>query len=49
MKEEKKEIDRSILDEIIGAIGKMKYGEVVITVYNSKVVQIEERKKKRFS
>ena len=48
MKEEKKEIDPKILNEIIEAVGKMKYGEVVITVYNSKVVQIEEKKKKRF-
>ena len=49
MKEDKKEIDPKIRDEIIETIGKIKYGEVVITVYNSKVVQIEEKKKKRFS
>ena len=47
--EKKKEIDAKILHEIIEAIGKIKYGEVVITVYDSKVVQIEEKKKKRFS
>ena len=49
MKEEKKQIDLKIIDEIIEVIGKMKYGEVVITVYNSKVVQIEEKKKRRFT
>ena len=49
MREEKKEVDPKILHEIIEAIGKMKFGEVVITVYDSKVVQIEEKKKKRFS
>jgi len=49
MKEEKKQIDQKMLDEIIGAIGKIKYGQVVITVYDSKVVQIEETKKKRFN
>lgn len=49
MKEEQKQIDQKVLDEIIEAIGKMKYGEVVITVYGSKVVQIEEKKKKRFN
>jgi len=48
MKEQQKQIDQSILDEIIEAIRNMKYGEVVVTVYNSKVVQIEEKKKKRF-
>lgn len=49
MKEGQKEIDPQILDEIIKAVQKMKYGEVVITVYNSKVVQIQETNKKRFS
>ena len=49
MKEDKKGIDQEILKEIIEAVQKMKYGEVVITVYDSKVVQIEEKKKKRFA
>ena len=49
MKEENKKIDQTILDEIIEAVQKMKYGEVVVTVHDSKVVQIEEKKKKRFS
>ena len=46
MKEEKRSINQEILDEIIEAVTKIKYGEVVITVYSSKVVQIEEKKKK---
>lgn len=49
MKEDKKSIDPAVLAEIIEAVTKMKFGEVVITVYDSKVVQIEEKKKKRFS
>ncbi len=49
MKEERKEIDSKILNEIIEAVQKMKYGEVVITVHDSKIVQIEEKKKKRFT
>jgi hypothetical protein len=49
MKEEKKQIDQKVLDEIIEAVGKIKHGQVVITVYDSKVVQIEETKKKRFN
>ena len=49
MKEEKKQIDPKVLNEIIEDIGKIKYGEVVITVHDSKVVQIEEKRKKRFN
>jgi hypothetical protein len=49
MKEDKKALDPKILDEIVDAIGKMKFGEVVITVHDSKVVQIEEKNKKRFN
>ncbi|MCR4337611.1 MAG: YezD family protein [Candidatus Omnitrophica bacterium] len=48
MTEDNKAIDPKILDEIIEAVQRMKYGEVVITIYDSKVVQIEEKKKKRF-
>lgn len=48
MKEEKN-IDPKIMNEITEAVKKMKFGEVVITVHDAKVVQIEERKKKRFS
>ena len=48
MKENPPEIDPNILKEIIEAVRKMKYGEVVITIHNSKVVQIEEKNKKRF-
>jgi len=49
MNELKKEIDQKIIDEVVEAIGKIKYGEVVITVHNSKVVQIEKKEKKRFT
>ena len=48
MSNEKNEIDPKILDEVVEAIGKIKYGEVVITVHNSKIVQIEKKEKKRF-
>jgi len=37
-----------ILEEISKSIEKIKYGEVVITIHNSKIVQIERREKKRF-
>ncbi len=49
MEQKNKNIDPKVLEEIIESIAKMKYGEVVITVYDSKVVQIEEKKKKRFN
>ncbi|MCL0106943.1 YezD family protein [Thermodesulfovibrionales bacterium] len=44
----KKEIDQEVLDEITKAIQQISYGEVVIVVHNSKIVQLEKREKKRF-
>ena len=41
-------INQAIIDEIVFSLKKIKYGEVVVTVHNSKVVQIEKREKKRF-
>jgi hypothetical protein len=47
--ERKTKIDQSILDEIIKSIQRINYGEVVITIHDSKVVQVEKREeKKRF-
>ena len=37
-----------ILKEIDNAVSKIKYGEIVITIHDSKIVQIEKREKKRF-
>ncbi|MFA5271482.1 MAG: YezD family protein [Candidatus Omnitrophota bacterium] len=39
---------QDILTEIKTAIGKIEYGEVVITIHDSEVVQIEKREKRRF-
>ncbi|MFC1645841.1 YezD family protein [Candidatus Omnitrophota bacterium] len=44
----KENIDQEILEEIIKSIQQINYGEVVITVHDSDVVQIEKREKKRF-
>ena len=44
----KKGITPEILDEIIKSVQQTKYGEVVITIHNSKIVQIEKKEKKRF-
>ena len=41
-------IDRSILREIVDFIQQINYGEVVITVHDSAIVQVEKREKKRF-
>ena len=49
VKEDNKDIDPKVLTEIVEAIRRMKFGEVVVTVYDSKVVQIEKKEKKRFS
>ncbi len=42
------EMDKSVLKEIADFIQQIKYGEVVITVHDSDIVQIEKREKKRF-
>jgi len=46
--EQESKIDKKILDEILKSIQQINYGEVVITIHNSKIVQIEKREKKRF-
>ncbi len=46
--EQKGNIDQGILAEIIRSIQKINYGEVVITIHDSKIVQVERREKKRF-
>ena len=46
--EQERKIDKKILDEILKSIQQINYGEVVITIHDSKIVQIEKREKKRF-
>ena len=41
-------IDKKILDEILKFIRQINFGEVVITIHDSKIVQVEKREKKRF-
>ncbi|MFH1062001.1 MAG: YezD family protein [Candidatus Omnitrophota bacterium] len=41
--------DQKIMNEITRALARLQYGELVITVHNAKVVQIEKREKKRFT
>ncbi len=49
VKEDHKKIDPEIAGEILDAVSRVKYGEVVVTIYDSRVVQIEKKEKKRFS
>ena len=44
----KENTDQEILEEIIKSIQQINYGEVVITVHDSNIVQVEKREKKRF-
>ena len=41
-------INRKIVSEIGKAINQIRYGEVIVTIHDDKVVQIEKREKKRF-
>ena len=43
------EMKQEIIEEIFQALKKINYGEVVITIHNSKIVQIENKEKKRFN
>lgn len=45
---QKVNLDKKILDEILKSIQQINYGEVVISIHNSKIVQIEKKEKKRF-
>ena len=40
--------NQKILSEIGRAIDQIQYGEVIVTIHDDKVVQIEKREKKRF-
>ncbi|MFH1507501.1 MAG: YezD family protein [Candidatus Omnitrophota bacterium] len=46
---QKKEIEQRVIEEVINSIQQINYGEVVLTIHNSKVVQIEKKEKKRLS
>jgi hypothetical protein len=42
-------IDEKIQSDIMRFIKQVNFGEVIITVHNSKIVQIERREKKRYT
>ena len=45
----KNDIADKVLKEIIKAIQQINYGEVVVTIHDSDIVQVEKREKKRFN
>lgn len=40
--------DKRVLMEVVDFIQQVNYGEVVITIHDSEIVQVERREKKRF-
>ena len=46
--EQRRNLDQRVLDEIVKSTQQISYGEVVITIHDSRIVQIERREKKRF-
>jgi len=41
-------IEQKVVEEIISSLQQINYGELVITIHNSKIVQIEKTEKRRF-
>ncbi|MCA9405742.1 MAG: YezD family protein [Candidatus Omnitrophica bacterium] len=48
MSQKKEDLEQEIINEILKSIKDVKFGEVLITIHNSKVVQIDKKEKKRF-
>ena len=46
--DKKRSIKPKILEEIATYINQINYGEVVIVIHDSRIVQIERKEKKRF-
>ena len=41
--------DSAVLDAVSGAIGKLRFGTVLVTVHEGKVVQLDVTERRRFS
>ncbi len=48
MNRKSREIDPQIVSEIVRCIGDISYGEVVVTIHDARIVQVEKREKLRF-
>ena len=42
-------VDTAVLDAVTGVIGKLRFGTVLVTVHEGKVVQIDTTERRRFS
>jgi len=38
-----------VVDEVLRGLKRIEYGEIIITIHDSRVVQVEKREKTRFS
>lgn len=47
MEKSKFQIDQKVLDRVVNTIQSLEYGEVLITVHSSKIVEIEKKERKR--
>jgi len=41
-------VNDAIIKDIIGALDNLEYGNILITVHNSRIVQVEKTQKSRF-
>jgi len=48
MNRKSRELEPHIVSEIIRCIGDISYGEVVVTIHDARIVQVEKREKRRF-
>lgn len=48
MNRKKREIDPHIISEIARCLGEINYGELVVTMHDARIVQVEKREKMRF-
>lgn len=42
-------VDSAVLDAVSGAIGRLQFGTVLVTVHEGKVVQLDVTERRRFS
>ena len=43
------QVDSAVLDAVTGAIGRLRFGTILVTVHEGKVVQIDTTERRRFS
>ncbi|MBU2591691.1 MAG: YezD family protein [Nitrospinota bacterium] len=43
-----RKVDKNVLTEVVDFIQQVNYGEVVITIHDSEIVQVEKKEKRRF-